>query len=142
MPATRKIPTPPTPLLVLAVAALLAPAPMHAQAGDRGPETVTFTRRGTLVYTHAKHAELAECVTCHHESRPERPLESEYQKCDACHTADPVPPMKTSLRNAYHDTETREGTCYTCHKAEADKGVDVPMRCIGCHPREAPPPRR
>lgn len=124
----------------LAAAALvvcaLAPASLAAQTPEKGPETVTFTRRGTLVYSHAKHAELTECVTCHHESKPEKPLESEHQKCSDCHTEEATPPMKTTLRNAMHNTETREGTCYTCHKAEAEKGTEVPARCIDCHPRE------
>lgn len=133
---------PRTVVLTLTLVLALAPAAVSAQANDsKGPETVTFTRRGTLVYTHAKHAEMAECVTCHHESKPEKPLESDYQKCDACHSDPPTAPVKTSLRSAYHNTETREGTCYTCHKAKAAEGVEVPMRCIDCHPRE-PAPRR
>lgn len=128
--------------LALTLALTLAPAALSAQADpSKGPETVTFTRRGTLVYTHAKHAEMAECVTCHHASKPEKPSESEYQKCDACHTDPATAPLQTSLRSAYHNTETREGTCYTCHKAKAAEGVEVPTRCIDCHPRE-PAPRR
>jgi cytochrome c553 len=131
-----------TALLALTLGLTLAPEALSAQADpSKGPDTVTFTRRGTLVYTHAKHAEMAECVSCHHASKPEKPSESEYQKCDACHTDPATAPLTTSLRNAYHNTETREGMCYTCHKAEAAKGVDVPMRCIDCHPRE-PAPRR
>lgn len=129
-------------LLAVTLALALAPAALSAQADpSRGPETVTFTRRGTLVFSHAKHAEMAECVSCHHASKPEKPLESDHQKCDACHTDPPAAPLKTSLRNAFHNTEAREGTCYTCHKAKAAEGVEVPMRCVDCHPRE-PAPRR
>ncbi len=124
-------------LAFLAVTA--APAHLTAQANDsKGPETVTFTRRGTLVYSHAKHAEMTECVTCHHESKPEKPLAAEHQKCSDCHTDPAAAPLTTSLRNAFHNTETREGTCLTCHKEEAANGKEVPSRCIDCHPRETP----
>lgn len=121
----------------LALGTALVPARLAAQATElTGPDTVVFnTSRGTVTFLHAKHAEASECSSCHHESRPEKPLETERQKCRDCHTEEPVAPMATSLRNAMHDTEAREGTCFTCHKAEAAKGVTVPTRCADCHVR-------
>jgi hypothetical protein len=120
-------------LTLVLLGGALAPAQVSAQTEEPvGPDTVVFTRRGTITFLHAKHAEQTECATCHHESRPERPLESPRQKCSDCH-ASPVEPMKTSLRNAMHDTEAKEGVCFTCHKEQVAKGVAAPMRCSECH---------
>lgn len=71
-----------------------------------------------------------------------KPLETEHQKCRDCHTEETVEPMKTTLRVAMHNTEERSGTCYDCHKVEADKGVTVPLRCADCHIRPQPGPQR
>lgn len=102
-----------------------------------GPDTVVFTpSRGTVTFTHKKHAELSECVSCHHESRPEKPLASPRQKCSGCHTNPATEPMKTSLRAAFHDTVAKEGTCYSCHNKEAAAGKTVPQACADCHKRE------
>lgn len=121
-------------LAALLVGAVLTPAILAAQEPKpAGPDTVIFTGRGTVTFLHAKHAEQAECSSCHHESRPEKPLESERQKCSACNTMPATEPMKTSLRNAFHDTGAREGTCYTCHKEAEAQGKKVPMRCSECH---------
>lgn len=129
--------------LTLALA-FLAAHPLAAQTVDpAGPDTVVYTSsRGVVTFLHKKHAEQSECSACHHESRPEKPLESEQQKCGDCHTESPAAPIKTSLRNAYHDTEAREGTCYTCHKAKAAEGATAPTRCVDCHVRAATGPQR
>ncbi|NJD18645.1 MAG: hypothetical protein FIA95_05090 [Gemmatimonadetes bacterium] len=127
--------------LILSGSALV-PAALTAQTSTTtGPDSVVFTRRGTLVFRHAKHAEATECVTCHHASKPEKPLASEHQKCTDCHTDPPTPPMTTTLRNAMHDTEAREGLCFSCHNKEAEKGAQVPQRCRDCHAREGGGPR-
>lgn len=115
----------------------LVPGSLAAQAAEPpGPDSVVYTARGRVVFYHAKHAEKAECSSCHHESKPERPLESPRQKCSDCHTDPPTAPMTTTLRFAMHNTEERSGTCFDCHKAEAEKGVEVPTRCADCHVRE------
>ena len=120
--------------------AALLPASVSAQVqsvADTGPDTVVFTpERGKVVFTHGKHGKQAECKTCHHESKPEKPLESPRQKCGACHTLEPTEPVKTSLRNAMHDTENKEGICYDCHNKEAEAGKVMPDRCADCHKRE------
>lgn len=116
----------------------LSPAALAAQTlGPTAPDTVLYTGRGTVTFLHAAHAERWDCVTCHHESRPEMPLASEHQKCGDCHTQTVAEPMKTSLRSAFHDAEAGQGVCYTCHKEEAAKGVEVPMRCAECHVRSS-----
>jgi len=127
----------------VALAMLLVPVHATAQSPASGPDTVVSnSSRGTVTFLHRKHGEAAECTACHHESRSEKPLASEHQKCRDCHTEEPIEPMKTSLRNAMHDTEAREGTCFTCHKAEAQKGVTVPSRCADCHIRPQAGPQR
>lgn len=125
--------------LVLVGGALL-PGRLSAQvavADTLGPDTVVFTpERGKVVFAHRKHGEMAECTACHHESKPEKPLEGPRQKCSACHTAEPVAPMKTTLEFAIHDTDNETGTCFDCHNKEAEAGKEVPSRCRSCHQRE------
>ncbi len=124
----------------LAFAAVLAagaalPGKVAAQAAQKaGPDTVVFTpSRGKVVFLHAKHAKAYDCSSCHHASRAEKPLTSPQQKCSDCHTSEAVAPMKTTLRFAVHNTVTREGTCLTCHKKEADAGKSAPVGCMDCH---------
>jgi hypothetical protein len=113
------------------------PVQLVAQVAEAAsPDTVVFAApRGNVVFTHNKHATMADCVSCHHESRPEKPLESPYQKCIACHTTPPTEPVTTSRRNAFHDVVKKEGMCYDCHKAEAAKGTVLPslLLCADCH---------
>jgi hypothetical protein len=125
-------------------AALLDPGALAAQE-PTGPDTVIYTaRRGTITFTHRKHGELAECASCHHESKAEKPYETEYQKCNACHTDPPTAPVTTSLKDAFHDTVGRSGICYDCHKTEAAAGKAAPVACADCHKRDsaAPAPGR
>lgn len=127
-------------LLMLATvlgAAALLPAGARAQATETGPDTVLFTpKRGNVTFTHGKHAKLTDCVTCHHESKSEKPLESKQQKCTACHTNPATEPVKTSLRNAMHDTVNKEGLCYSCHNKELAAGKPSPAKCAECHKQE------
>jgi len=123
---------------VLAASALLPGKAAAQQAAEPvGPDTVVFTpSRGKVTFTHGKHSKAYACGTCHHESRAEKPLTSARQKCGDCHTAEAVAPMKTTLRFAMHNTVTREGTCLTCHKKEADAGKSAPVACADCHIRD------
>ncbi len=99
-----------------------------------GPETVTYTPKfGTVTFTHAKHAKASECTACHHESRPEHPYTAPQQKCGTCHVAEPVAPMVTNLRNAFHHTAAKTGVCFDCHNKEAAAGKTVPATCTDCH---------
>ena len=116
----------------------LLPGKLAAQApAAAGLDTVVFTTsRGNVTFLHGVHAKENACSSCHHESRPEKPLTAEHQKCGDCHTETPVPPMKTSLRLAIHDTEARTGTCFNCHNKAADAGKEVPVACGDCHKRD------
>jgi hypothetical protein len=124
-------------LSLVLVGATMGAEPAAAQSsGVASPDTIVFpSARGTVVFTHGKHADEASCTACHHESKPEQPSDDPYLKCSACHTVQVVEPMRTSLRNAYHDTVKREGVCYSCHKEEAARGKTMPMACADCHKR-------
>jgi hypothetical protein len=117
----------------------VAPALLTAQAIDpASPDTVRFVApRGNITFTHNKHAEYAECRSCHHESKAEKPLESEFQKCTACHTNPATEPVTTALKDALHNTSKKEGLCYNCHTAEISKGTEgIPKLCADCHKRQ------
>ena len=124
-----------TALFLALLAGAFVPQTVNAQSATAtGPETVVFeAKRGAVTFTHAKHAGLSECVACHHESKAEKPLESEYQKCSACHTNPATAPVKTSLRNSMHDTVGKTGICYDCHAKEAAAGKAMPSKCADCH---------
>jgi hypothetical protein len=113
---------------------------LAAQAAEpESPDTVVFIApRGDVTFTHGKHSRQAECRSCHHDSRAEKPLEKEYQKCTACHTTPATDPVTTTLRNAFHDTVKKEGICYNCHKDEAAKGGErLPGLCADCHRKQS-----
>ncbi len=120
---------------VLAASALLPGKAAAQQAAEPvGPDTVVYTpSRGKVTFLHGKHSKAFECSSCHHESKAEKPLTKPREKCEDCHTAEPTPPMKTSLKLAFHNTVTREGTCLTCHKKQNDAGKSAPVGCMDCH---------
>jgi len=128
-------------LLSAALAAgALQPGGAAAQAPGEpaGPDTVVFNAsRGKVTFTHAKHSKANECASCHHASRPEKPLTAAKQKCTDCHAAEPVPPMKTALKDAFHNTGTGEGTCLSCHAKKADTNPNVPSACGDCHKKDS-----
>jgi hypothetical protein len=121
-------------LLVLAAPALLTAQTVEPES----PDTVLFVaQRGNVTFTHGKHSQLAECRSCHHESKTEKPLETEYQKCAACHTNPATEPVKTQLKDALHDTSKKEGVCYNCHTTELARGTEgIPKLCADCHKRQ------
>ena len=125
-------------LAVLCFAALL-PTRLTAQqtvADSSGPDTVRYTpSRGTVTFTHAKHAKSIECSACHHESRTERPYTKPRQACGDCHGPETTPPVTTTLKSAFHNTAERTGLCYDCHKKEVAAGKDTPTACNDCHKR-------
>lgn len=126
-------------LLVAFCLATVLPVQSPAQQASQelpGPDTVRYApSRGPVVFAHAEHAKTVECSVCHHESRSERPYTKPRQACGECHLAEPAPPVTTSLRNAFHNTATRTGTCYDCHKKEVAAGKDAPTACNDCHKR-------
>lgn len=88
---------------------------------------------GKVTFEHKKHAEThkVKCETCHHPSKPEKPLASPQQACRDCHTKVAVKPMKTNLVGAFHkNAMAAGGLCIDCHKAEAAKGKKPPAKCV------------
>ena len=128
-------------LAILGALSLAAALPARISAQQQspeaaGPDTVRYTpSRGTVTFTHARHAQSADCSACHHESRAERPFTKPRQACGDCHLQEPAPPMTTSLKSAIHNTAERTGVCYDCHKKQVAAGKDAPTACNDCHKR-------
>ncbi len=90
---------------------------------------------GAVTFDHKKHAETMAiaCATCHHPSRPEKPLVAEQQSCRECHTTPATPPVKTSLQAAFHNPMAKSGLCAGCHAQSVAKGKAAPVKCADCH---------
>jgi Class III cytochrome C family len=90
---------------------------------------------GAVTFDHERHASEpgTACATCHHPSRPQKPLASESQACRDCHTWPAVPPMQTSLQAAFHDPKGAAGTCIDCHRK---RGGSAPVKCMECHKKK------
>lgn len=114
-----------------------SPARLAAQTVE-APEKVVLKgpTQAAVTLAHKKHAEATECVTCHHESKPEKAKTSDHQKCGECHTKPAEAPMKTALRDAFHNAMAKQGTCVDCHVKAAAEGKTVPVKCAECHVKE------
>lgn len=121
-----------------------APPPMtnaEKPAAQRPKGEITLPAKlGDVTFDHEDHAgkRRIACTTCHHPSRPQKPLASENQACRDCHTMPAAPPMKTSLQAAFHDPKGGGGTCIDCHKkhAASTKDGSAPVKCLDCHKRK------
>jgi hypothetical protein len=112
------------------------PAAPARTAAERPRGKITLPAKlGAVTFDHENHAgKLAiACTTCHHPSRPQKPLASENQACRDCHTMPAAPPVKTSLQAAFHDPKGATGTCIDCHK---QKGGSAPAKCLECHKKK------
>lgn len=118
------------------VVAVLFPAYMTAQ--EAGPDIVHMQggRLAGVTFNHAARATETECVTCHHESKPEMPATSEYGQCSSCHLDTVEAPMTTNRRDAFHDARATQGICIDCHTTDIAAGKTVPTRCRDCHRTE------
>ena len=112
----------------------------QGKAKDKDEPTVVVLKGaalGGVKFTHDKHEDLAKCIACHHASKPEKALKSAHEKCTDCHTKPAVAPMKTTIRDAYHDVTAKKGVCMDCHVKEAAAGKkNVPLKCNECHKKE------
>ena len=122
-------------LLVGSIFSLAFTLPLAAQEKPSAPDTIVLKgpSRGAVTFTHKKHSAATECTTCHHEARPEKAKTSDYQKCTECHTIPVAEPMKTALRDAFHNGMAKQGTCVDCNVKEAAAGKTVPTKCADCH---------
>ena len=124
--------------MILGAALTFAAQPHSLTAQENGPDRIMLTGAslGGVDFSHKAHQDMTDCASCHHESRPEKPLESEHQPCTGCHVKTPVAPMTTSIRDAFHDATAKAGTCVDCHVTEGAAGKTVPMKCTECHKKE------
>lgn len=123
----------------LALSVALTVSHVSAQP-PKEPDTVVMTGApsGGVKFDHRKHTKdyKADCKTCHHASKPEKPLKTAHQKCADCHTKTATPPMKTTIKNAFHDGTAKKGVCADCHNTERAKGKKTPAKCGDCHKKE------
>jgi hypothetical protein len=117
---------------------LLALSADGLSAQDKGPETMILTGSslGGVKFEHKAHQDITDCSSCHHASRPEKPLTSEHQACTECHVKTPVAPITTSIRDAFHNATAKAGVCVECHVKEAAAGKTMPAKCTDCHKKE------
>ena len=88
---------------------------------------------GAVKFDHAAHMKVGKCTDCHHASKPEKPLKSQFEKCSDCHTNPATPPVTTKLQAAFHNPTATAGTCINCHKTSAAAGKPAPTKCADCH---------
>ena len=139
-------PPPPPPTVATSEPAPAAPAERQAAPQPAAPARPAAprpkgkislpARLGAVSFDHERHSREpgAACTTCHHASRPQKPLASDSQACRDCHTMPVVPPMQTSLQAAFHDAKGAAGTCIDCHKK---RGGSAPVKCLVCHKKKS-----
>jgi hypothetical protein len=116
-----------------------AAAPQKAggqqKAPAKDPIILVGSPMGGVSFTHKTHVQHAEnkCETCHHPSKPQKPLASPQQACRDCHTKTPAAPMKTPLQLAFHAPMAKSGMCIDCHQAGNKAGKKAPLKCQECH---------
>ena len=108
-------------------------------AQEKAPGTVILKGNplGGVKFDHPAHAKAAgnKCETCHHASKPEKPLKSKNQKCQDCHSKAATAPMKTTAKTAFHDNMAKSGVCIDCHVKQNAAGAakKAPVKCNECH---------
>jgi hypothetical protein len=108
-----------------------------AQTAPKTPVILKGAPMGGVKFDHTSHLKVAaKCEVCHHASKPEKPLKSQYEACTDCHTKPPTPPVKTSIQAAFHNPSATSGLCIDCHKTENAKGKAAPVKCADCHKKE------
>jgi hypothetical protein len=129
-------------IALVVLAFLLAGCSTLFAADKQAPDTVVLkgAPMGGVKFPHKAHAvdQKIKCDTCHHASKPEKPLTSPQQACTDCHTKTATAPMKTKLQAAFHNPMAQAGLCIDCHKAEIAKGKKAPApgKCADCHKKE------
>jgi len=92
-------------------------------------EELAPRERFPVTFPHERHAELMECLRCHHDyDAYGTNVGSEGQRCSDCHDREgdgnPVP-----LVRAFHSQ------CKSCHQkvGSGGKGTPLPVMCGQCH---------
>ncbi len=129
--------------VVIALVAFFASMVQIAAAADdqKQPKDsyILTAPPGGVKFNHKLHSTErtgSKCETCHHASKPEKPLKAAQEACSDCHTKTATPPMKTKLQAAFHNPTATAGTCINCHKAENAKGKKAPVKCMECHKKD------
>jgi len=88
-------------------------------------------KRPLVHFTHAQHADVIECINCHHDyDKFGNNQGSEGQPCSDCHKKSYVDHVEP-LVLAFHLQ------CQGCHQKMAEQGnVTGPVMCGGCHKRQ------
>lgn len=108
-----------------------------AQAVPKSPLILKGAPMGGVKFDHTSHLKVAaKCQVCHHASKAEKPLKTQYEACTDCHTKPPTPPVKTSTQAAFHNPTATAGLCIDCHKTENAQGKAAPVKCADCHKKE------
>jgi len=123
-------------LMIIAVGFVFS-GTLLAQA-QKGPGVVILKGNpmGGVKFDHTKHQAAAtnKCDTCHHASKPAKPMKAAQEDCQDCHTKAAAAPMKTNAMNAFHTAMAKGGLCVDCH-AKTGKGPK-PSPCTNCHKKE------
>jgi Class III cytochrome C family len=129
--------------LVLSVFVLAGFASVIQAQAPKEPDSVVLkgSPMGGVKFNHKAHAHDrgAKCETCHHASKPEKPMKAAQEKCQDCHTKTATAPMKTKTQAAFHDPMAKKGTCVDCHNDPAVKAKakgPLPAKCQDCHKKE------
>jgi hypothetical protein len=112
-------------------------ATAYAQAKAPGV-VILKAPNGGVKFDHATHSKRqgVTCATCHHPSKPQKPMKAAQENCGDCHTSVAAAPMKTKLQAAFHDPMAKKGICIDCHVKENAAGKKAPTKCTECHKKE------
>jgi cytochrome c553 len=115
-----------TVIILTLLAIVIGSVAMVAVANGDTPEVITIdgaqAKKAPVVFPHKAHAEVNDCVVCHHTAKGQ----DDVQSCFECHGKDPNAPdpsVSSAKENPFHIL------CRGCHKEQA-KG---PTKCGDCH---------
>ena len=128
-------------LSLFVVAGFASVAAAQAAKEPAGVVILKGSPMGGVKFDHKAHAHgrVPKCETCHHPSKPEKPMKAAQERCQDCHTTPAVPPMKTKTQAAFHDPMAKKGLCVDCHQQAVAKKTakgPVPGKCADCHKKE------
>lgn len=124
-------------VVIFAVAFAVAFGFSAALQAQTAPGTVILKGNpmGGVKFDHPAHVKLAasKCETCHHASKPEKPMKAKQENCQECHTKTVAAPLKTNTKAAFHDAMAKKGVCIDCHVTQNAAGKKAPVKCNECH---------
>src|SRR5512140_1653087 len=120
-------------LMIIAVGFVFS-GTLLAQAKGPGVVILKGNPMGGVKFDHTKHSAANKCDTCHHASKPAKPMKAAQENCQDCHKKPAVPPVTTDAMNAFHKPMAKSGLCVDCH-VKTGKGPK-PSPCTNCHKKE------